>query len=144
METLQEQEVLVEEAGLELEQIHEFLRNPTAEILIGRTLYPRSYKLGQGDFRLYFEPYTVMEFPRTGFILIGPEGQNGVLLPGRVHKYLPHATDALVIGCREKSYVDALLVILLDETETVYARAPMSELTCPLKQPVCENNTVCY
>jgi hypothetical protein len=142
-EALQERESQIAEAGLELAQINEFLENPGAEILVGRTLYPRSYKLGQGEVSFYFYPYTIMEFPRTGFFLIGPKGQDGILLPGGVLKYLPHAADALVIGCREINYIDALMVIILDQPGAVYTRSPMSELTCPLRQPVCENNTVC-
>ncbi|MEO8357169.1 MAG: hypothetical protein ABI621_14760 [Chloroflexota bacterium] len=142
-QALRERETQMAEAGLELVQINEFLENPAAEILVGRTLYPRSYKLGQGEISFTFYPYTIMDFPRTGFFLIGPEGQNNILLPGGVPDYLPHAADALVIGCREQNYIDALMVIVLDEPGAVYTRSPMSELTCPLRQPVCENNSVC-
>jgi len=142
-EALQERETQISEAGLELAQINEFLEDPGAEILVGRTLYPRAYKLGQGEVSFYFYPYTIMEFPRTGFFLIGPKGQDAVLLPGGVPNYLPHAADALVIGCSEQNYIDALMVIILDEPGAVYTRSPMSELTCPLSQPVCENNSVC-
>jgi hypothetical protein len=140
-EALQQSQTQVANAGLTLPQIDAFLKNPGAEILVGRTLYPRAYKLGQGEF--YFSPYTVMQFPRTAFVLIGPHGADGVILPGGFPKYFPHTADALVIGCRQEAYTDALAVILLDGSETVYVRSPQSELTCPLKQPVCENNSVC-
>ena len=53
------------------------------------------------------------------------------------------AAMALVIGCKEATYTDALAVILLDGTGTVYLRSPMSELTCPLRKPVCTNNAAC-
>lgn len=142
-EALQGRETQMAEAGLQLEQINEFLENPGAEILVGRTLYPRSYKLGQGEVAFYFYPYTIMDFPRTGFFLIGPNGQDNILLPGGVPDYLPHTTDALVIGCREQNYIDALMVVVLDQPGAVYTRSPMSELTCPMRQPVCENNSSC-
>ncbi len=99
--------------------------------------------MGGGEFENAFYPYNNMSFPRTAFVLIGPKGADGIVLPGGIPKYLPHTADALVIGCREKDYVDALLVILLDKTQTVYARSPMSEPTCPLRQPVCTNNSSC-
>ncbi|HSJ88506.1 MAG TPA: hypothetical protein VK909_14945 [Anaerolineales bacterium] len=140
-EALQRSEQQVASAGLAMGKIDSFLKNPGAQILVGRTLYPRSYKLGQGEF--YFSPYTVMDFPRTAFVLIGPNGADGVVVPGGFPKYFPHAADALVIGCKEATYTDALAVILLDGTGTVYLRSPMSELTCPLRQPVCTNNAAC-
>jgi hypothetical protein len=140
-EALQQWETQIADAGLTRGAINTFLKNPDAEMLVGRTLYPRAYKMGQGEF--YFSPYTVMEFPRTAFILIGPHGGDGVILPGGFPKYFPHASDALVIGCKGETYTDALAVILLDGSGKVYVRSPKSELTCPLKQPVCDNNTVC-
>ena len=85
-----------------------------------------------------------MDFPRTGFFLIGPHGQDNIILAGGFPKYLPHLADALVLGCREKSYIDALMVIVLDEKGTVYARSPLPEkLACPMKLPVCNNNSTC-
>jgi hypothetical protein len=140
-QALQENETQIKAAGLTMTQINEFLKLPGSELFVGRTLYPRSYKMGQGE--IAFSPYTTMQFPRTGFVLVGPTGSEGVVLPGEFPKYFPHAADALVIGCKEKDYTDAVAVVLLDGTRTVYTRSPMSALTCPLKQPVCENNTVC-
>jgi hypothetical protein len=142
-QALQDRESQIMEAGLGPEQINEFLEKPGAEMLVGRTLYPRYYRIGQGEVSFYFYPYTIMDFPRTGFFLIGPNGQDGILLPGGAPAYLPHAADALVIGCRDQNYVDALMVIVLDDTGTVYTRSPMPELTCPMKQPVCRNNNNC-
>jgi hypothetical protein len=141
--TLREQATQIKEAGLDPEQVNAFLKTPGAEALVGRTLYPRSYKMGQGEVSFYFYPYTIMDFPRTGFFLIGPHGKDSILLPGGVPRYLPHAADALVIGCREQNYVDALAVIVLDESGAVYTRSPMPELACPMKQPVCDNNSKC-
>jgi hypothetical protein len=57
--------------------------------------------------------------------------------------YLPHTADALVIGCRGQNYVDALLVMVLDDSGAVYARSPMPEMACPMQEPVCEDNTDC-
>jgi len=70
--------------------------------------------LGQGEVTFYFYPFTVMDFPRTGFFLIGPKGQDSILLPGGVPRQLSHAADALVIGCRGQNYFDALMVVILD------------------------------
>jgi hypothetical protein len=142
-EALQKYDRQITAAGLTPSQINTFLKIPGSDILVGRTLYPRWYKVGQGEFEAAFYPFNNLDFPRTAFVLIGPKGADGIVLPGGLIKYMPHLADALVVGCREKNYVDALAVILLDNTQTVYTRSPMSELTCPLRQPVCTNNSSC-
>jgi hypothetical protein len=140
-QTLREYEELIANAGLTTDQIEEFLQLPGSAIRVGRALYPRSYKVGQGE--IAFPPYTVLDFPRTGFVLAGPEGSNAVVLPGDVPSHFPHAGDVLVVGCSGPDYIDALAVVLLEDNGTVYTRSPMPELTCPLRQPVCQSNKEC-
>jgi hypothetical protein len=140
--TLSDHEAQLTSAGLTLQEVNTFLQNPNAEVSIGRALYPRYYIENEGE--VHFYPYVVMGFPRTTFALIGNEGEKGIVLPGEKPSYFPHAVDTLVIGCKEKFYVDALAVIVLDETRAVYTRSPESSLQCPLKQPVCDNNHNCY
>jgi len=138
---LMERELAITQVGMNIKEIEMFLKNTGAELLVGRVLYPRYYPINRGEILLY--PFVSMEFPRTAFTLIGPEGEQGVILPGDSPKYFPHAVDALVLGCKEEKYLDALAVILLDENGGIYTRAPESELQCPLKQPVCNSNRVC-
>jgi len=76
-------------------------------------------------------------------MVAGPTGQHSVILPGDDFRYFPHASDVLVLGCNNQNYVDAFAVIILDENGTLYTRQPVSELQCPLQQPVCNNNLVC-
>jgi hypothetical protein len=139
---LSEREAQIAGAGLSLQEINSFLENPNAEISVGRALYPRYYIEFQGE--VHFYPVVVMGFPRTTFTLIGPEGEKGIVLPGEKPRYFPHAVDTIVLGCKERLYVDALAVILLDEKGAIYTRSPESGLQCPLKQPVCDNNHNCY
>jgi hypothetical protein len=139
---LSEHEAQLASAGLSLQEVNSFLQNPNAEISVGRALYPRYYIENQGE--VHFYPVVVMGFPRTTFTLIGDGGEKGIVLPGEKPGYFPHAVDTIVLGCREQFYVDALAVILLDETGAVYTRSPESPLQCPLKQPVCDNNHNCY
>ena len=138
---LRQHEAQISQAGLNLQDINAFLQNPNAEISVGRALYPRYYAENEGE--VHFYPMVVMGFPRTTFILIGPKGEQGIVLPGDKPKYFPHAVDTIVIGCKEQLYVDALAVILLDEKGTIYTRSPQSSLQCPLRQPVCDNNHHC-
>jgi hypothetical protein len=138
---LLEYERSIADAGLDMREVDRFLKYTNAQILVGRTLYPRHYPMDRGE--IYYFPYVAMGFPRLAFILIGPNGEQGVVLPGDVPRYFPHGAGVLVLGCREEKYVDALAVILLDENSAVYTRAPSSDLQCPLRQPVCNNNRVC-
>jgi hypothetical protein len=139
---LAERETQISNAGLGLQEINTFLQNPNAEISVGRALYPRYYIENEGE--VHFYPVVVMGFPRTTFTLIGPKGEQGIVLPGDKPRYFPHGVDAIVLGCKEQFYVDALAVIILDEKGPVYTRSPASSLQCPLKQPVCDNNHNCY
>ena len=141
-QVLSEREAQIVDAGLSLQEIDSFLQNPNAEISVGRALYPRYYIEFEGE--VHFYPVVVMGFPRTTFTLIGNEGEKGIVLPGEKPRHFPHAVDALVIGCKEQFYTDALAVMILDETGVVYTRSPASPLQCPLKQPVCDNNHNCY
>jgi len=138
---LEEREQIIASAGLTIKEIDDFLKSPTAEMSVGRMLYPRYYNINRGE--IYYYPYVEMGFPRMAFALIGPKGEQGVVLPGDAPKYFPHGAEVIVVGCREEKYLDALAVILLDENGAVYARAPKSELECPLRQPVCDDNRVC-
>ena len=140
-QTLLEHEQVVESAGMSMTDIDLFLKNPNAELLIGRILYPRYYPIDRGEIFIY--PYVTMGFPRTAFTFIGPHGDRGIILPGDVPKHFPQAADALVLGCREEKYLDALAVIMLDNSGAIYTRSPKSDLQCPLKQPVCNTNRVC-
>ena len=142
LKALSEREPQLVGAGLSLQEIESFLRNPKAEMSVGRALYPRYYIENEGE--VHFYPVVVMGFPRTTFTLIGPKGEQGIVLPGEKPKHFPHAGDVIILGCKEQFYVDALAVILLDETGTVYTRSPESALQCPLEQPVCDNNHNCY
>lgn len=134
---------LIENAGLKFDDLGKFLQSSDSSILIGRALYPRYYKMSQGDAPFAFYPYVTMDFPRTAFQVIGPLGEKSVVLPGDAPSYLPHASDVLVLGCNGQHYLDALVVIVLDGKGAIYTRKPESELLCPLPQPVCNNNSIC-
>jgi hypothetical protein len=143
VETLASHKSLVEEAGLKYHDLDTFLQNPGANILIGRVLYPRFYRMNQGNYQGIFYPFHTLAFPRTAFKLIGPAGEHSVVLPGGIPEYLPHASDVLVLGCNGMEYFDALMVITLDDQGAAYVRDPEAPLQCPLPQPICSNNSVC-
>jgi len=142
-ETLSDNRALLEQTGLKIHDLDTFLQTADAEILVGRALYPRFYKMNQGEFLGAFYPYNTLGFPRTAFKLIGPAGEYSVVLPGDMPESLPHASDVLVLGCKGTNYLDALAVIVLGDNSRAYARQPEAPLQCPVQPPVCNNNSVC-
>jgi hypothetical protein len=142
---LNENSTQLAQAGFTQDALHEFLQSPNAKVLLGRALYPRYYKVNQGEFVNAFYPYQTLGYPRTAFRLIGPAGDYGVILPMRdAPDYFPHTGDTLVVGCNGQNYLDALLVIVLNNHNIIYIRKPAAAtLQCPLPEPVCNNNSVC-
>ena len=132
--------------GLNLEDVQAFLTQPGAVVLKGRALYPRFYKRGAG---VLFSnpPFHALDYPRTIFDLIGPHGMVYVILPGRAPVTLPNASDAIVLGCRDDdpyyNLVNALAVVLPRQAVAM-ARRPAAPLSCPLPEPLCDNNGNCY
>ncbi|HXD11623.1 MAG TPA: hypothetical protein VN653_16280 [Anaerolineales bacterium] len=141
LETLAKSQALIQASGMDLRDLDGFLQSPNSSILVGRALYPRFYKMNQGEFSDYLA--LTAGFPRTTFTLIGPAGDQTVVLPGNVSRDISHTSDVLVLGCEGPVYLDALMVIVLGDHATSYARQPASKLECPLPMPVCNNNSVC-
>ena len=124
------------------EEVITFLQNENSIVLNGRAMYPRFYFQGQG------EPgyiYVTKEYPRIVFEMIGTQGTKGIILPFEVNpEYFPHQSDVLVVGCRNGLDIDALFVLVSDgDKQAFYHRSPDAPLTCPLPEPICDNNSVC-
>jgi hypothetical protein len=82
-------------------------------------------------------------FPRIGFIMIGPNGVNYVVLPKYKVRYFPNASDVIVLGCQDGQKIDALAVVVIDAKTAIHVREPSSPLQCPLPVPVCDGNGAC-
>lgn len=120
------------------------LSNQTSafRVVDGRALYPRYFGENEGIPKNRY-PYSIIGFPRVAFVMIGPSGEDSVILPQEDVFYFPNASDVIVLGCQEGAYVDALAVVVLKEKKVVYVRQPVSPVRCPLQQPVCNQNHVC-
>ncbi len=105
--------------------------------LKGSVFYPRYYPALQGEPGSGWPAYNPYEYRQTGkvgFILIGPQGATQVNLAlDESPAYFPNAADAIVVGCQEKGYVDALLVKFIDGSNETIWRSKLDNLTCPLK-----------
>jgi hypothetical protein len=136
--------------GMDEDAIEDFLLQPGAGVWIGRALYPRHYETDRGETTGDF-PFNTHPYPRTAFILIGPDEQMGVIFPGSVRRRFENAVDVLVLGCYSEikqgfasGRIDAAAVFLIEEPGLVFMRSPLPQLECPLREPVCEDKKTCY
>jgi hypothetical protein len=141
--TLLEREGYLQEMGFDRTVLNALSdRWPAFRVINGRALYPRYFQENDGVPKNRY-PYNVMGFPRIAFTMIGPNGENFVILPQDEVPYFPNASDVIVLGCQQGAYVDALAVVVIEKQTVVYVRQPASPLQCPLQQPVCNENHVC-
>ena len=144
-----------ERSSLPQSQVEEFLSNPDAILISGRGFYPRYYSYNEGEPILpgQMTAYTARDYPRLVFTLLLPNIDKTVVLPidePRLH--FPDAAKVIVGGCQVGdsvtlvsylNYIDAAFIVILDETESIYIRVPETPLTCPIREPVCDNNHNC-
>jgi hypothetical protein len=101
-------------------------------ILYGRALYPSYYE--RGDYWGEEDAFnlTVREFQRLQFKLLDPE-RAGVYIPLQSPpQYFPHASDVLVIGCKDDSsnIIRSLIVVINDQS--VINSSPWTGLSCSM------------
>lgn len=131
---------LLEKSGYTSEELSAFLTQPDAMIRMGRALYPRYYRTGEGepDRSTY---YRFLDYQRLVFTLIGPDNltPEGVVIPGDPPPFSFHAEDAVVIGCWNTNYyapfLDSVVVFITSGEGYVYTRSPGAPLQCPLPEP---------
>jgi small basic protein len=129
--------------GLQPDDLHHFLEDEDAMLWRGRALYPRYYGIGSGE-PDRFSAYRERDFPRLVISTIGQdEFLTGVLPLSSPPDYFPNGADVIVLGCREELNYELAAIIMTWPGEILYTRSPASPLTCPLPEPVCNDNRVC-
>ncbi len=125
------------------EVMDKFLAQDQAVILNGRLIYPRYYVKDQGE-PDRFTYYSIRTYPRMVFTLIGQNGRTGVILPDlEIHKDLSNYADVVVIGCQTEDTVQAVAVQIQGQEPKTILRSPFTALSCPLVEPVCDDNRNC-
>lgn len=108
-------------------EIEAFATQPETYVGIGRVLYPRFFPRDKGLASANPWPnYAVRDFSRFGFLLMNQE-LFFVDFPSRADSAtIPHATEAVVLGCLRADHVEAHLIVL-PELDVAYASAPLTE-----------------
>lgn len=131
--------------GLSNQAWRTFLRSPDAVVVQGRALYPRQFEKDDGFKVSIYKFYYPKPYPRMLFTVIGPSGETSALLATMQAPALPNTSDVIILGCNESTYVQ-VWAILLDGGKQIIKRTPATaaeSLTCPLQEPVCDNNHHC-
>jgi hypothetical protein len=121
--------------------LSKFLANPAAVVLQGRVLYPRQMEKDQGWAVSMYLFYRPKPYPRMLFTLLGPKGETSIVFATTQAIPLENASDATIIGCSENDYVQVWGI--LTGNGKLFKRTPSTSLTCPLPEPVCNNNHHC-
>jgi len=109
----------------------------------GKIMYPR-YSAGNANGEFFFESTrTTIAYPLLAFSLIGPQGQTNVRLPGPLPANIHNYGDAIVVGCRQATRFEAVLVVMNAPRRAMYVRQPLPPPACPLPEPICDNNGNC-
>jgi hypothetical protein len=115
------------------QEIRSFLESDAAVWSTGRALYPRFYPPNEGDIRndVHLRPY---DFARTTFIMINQDNQNTIVILPVLNPpdVFPNAADVIVVGCRQKRYLEAVAVIVRSDIDHVYLRSSQQPLECPI------------
>lgn len=130
--------------GLTSQDLQKFLSDQNAVILQGRSLYPRQLNKDEGLDISVYNFYHPMPYPRTLFTLLGPKGENVIILPRISPAKVANSVDVLVLGCHAEGYIQAWAVIRLDDKSVFQRTPPGAPLTCPLLEPVCDDNKNCH
>lgn len=142
-ELLGEIEPFLSTANLDRKSVEQFLDSENADILHGAALYPRFLHQDHGF--PSWPPYSTAGYPRTIFVLIGPQPIfYTTILYGPIHEQIPHNHDVIALGCHREGIrgtFDVLLLVV--DHEIVYKVQPERPLACPVQQPVCNNNKKC-
>jgi hypothetical protein len=130
--------------GLTPQDLQNFLSNPSAIILQGRSLYPRQLGKDEGLDISVYNFYHTKPYPRTLFTLLGPKGESVIILPRVDPAKVANSGDVMVLGCRADGYVQAWAVVRVEDKSVFERMPPGTLLACPLPDPVCDNNKSCH
>ena len=125
----------LEQVGLQTGNLAAFLKDKNSMVLVGRVLYPRFYPANKGEpDRL--SPYSTRPYARLVFDMIGPNMEEGVVLPmAKAPATFSQGIDAVVLGCSTKTGVAAIAVVVIHPEVKVYLRSVGAALACPALEP---------
>ncbi len=126
------------------EDITNFLQEDNAVFLTGQAMYPRYFNYHAVS-RQTEGMMALVNFPHLEFALLSESKNRAVILYQQTPVQLSNNTNVIILGCREKGsfYVDAIAMMVSNPAKAIYTHGANPPLTCPLPQPICDNNGNC-
>lgn len=116
--------------GMDPQALDEFLSQPDAILLEGKTLYPRFFLRNDGIFSANPWPvYKVREYARLGFLVLNSSA-GSVIFPANKPLAFPHGSDALVVGCQFDDHIEARWIYFA-ESDEVFQSGILTEACSP-------------
>lgn len=127
--------------GYSKAELNAFLEDENAYLRHGRLLYPRFYYEGKGE-PVDIPTYSPKDYRQLVFTVSSLVGNPNFVLPvADTPSPIPYRSEVIVAGCKNGG---VLGIIFLDTQQSTITRSPRPDLTCPLTEPVCDNNGNCY
>lgn len=126
----------IQASGLD---VRGFVSETSNTLYLGRALYP-TYVHGALDDSAQASPKNPPNVSRLEFTQIGPAGNKAVVLPVSSAEQVANFknnSDVLIVGCQNNEFhnIDAIAVVVLGASDTVYLRSPAEPLSCPVNEP---------
>jgi len=129
------------------QQLSAFAASPEGVLLAGRGFYPRFYNHNQGEPASQATPqFSERPYPRLIFTLLTGQQPQVIELPLNTSPgALPDAARWIVLGCQNPASqrVDAVALVLMSDPPRLILRSPGAALSCPVSEPVCDDNRNC-
>ena len=125
----------IDTKGEYLPSLDNLLADERSVVFEGRALYPRFYKRGAGEPGGEWPAFSPREYPRLGFVVVGPLQHNVVFPLAESPTYFPHASDVIVIGCRADDHISARVVVIKHDGEYTLAHLHEEQISCSLVLP---------
>ncbi|MCJ7701319.1 MAG: hypothetical protein MUO62_07030, partial [Anaerolineales bacterium] len=91
---------------------------------------------GEGEPGDDWPAFNERNFARVGFVLLYGSQRTNVIMPmNGPPEVFPHASDVIVVGCKDDDYVDAAVISISTGQMVSIVRPSLSGMSCQLPSP---------
>jgi hypothetical protein len=139
-----ESEGILQQIEIDEDYLRDFINAPGARLLWGKGLYPRFYNISRGEPDQYSFLQT-KPYPRFTLTIISQNGGQVILPMTKPPTDFPNGSQVYAIGCSNHQALNALALVLVkqDGLATLISRQPEVPWSCPVPEPVCDDNRNC-
>jgi hypothetical protein len=115
--------------------VNAVLQDSRAKLAHGQAIYPYYLEAGSGPVNHFWPAYKPRPYSRLVFYLVGSEAMNVILPISSSDFNFPGGAEVMVLGCvNDFGDVEALAVLLVGESTSLFMREPIPEMACPFPE----------